>query len=164
MRAATTGAAATAHLHEEIGAIRPGMKADLAILDLRDPAFVPFNSAARQLVYSECGRSVETVIVDGKVVVRDHRLTTVNEDELRARVSDVMQRYRKDLDQVAQRNARFVRISILHTSGCGCRTSASRIRPWPATGTWAGLMAGVPLRGSAQSSLMPASFTTRDHF
>jgi cytosine/adenosine deaminase-related metal-dependent hydrolase len=107
MRAATTGGAATAHLHKEIGAIRPGMRADLAILDLRDPAFVPFNSAARQLVYSECGRSVETVIVDGKVVVRDRQLTTIDEDELRARVSDVMQRYRKDLDEIAQRNARF---------------------------------------------------------
>jgi cytosine/adenosine deaminase-related metal-dependent hydrolase len=107
MRAATAGGAATALLGDEIGAIRCGMKADLAILDLGDPAFVPFNSAARQLVYSECGRSVETVIVDGKIVLRDRRLTTIDETELRERVAEVMKRYRRDLDACAQRHTRF---------------------------------------------------------
>mgnify|MGYP003581108539 CR=1 FL=1 len=68
---------------------------------------MPFNSAARQLVYSECGRSVETVIVDGKVVVRDRRLATLDENELRERVAEVMKRFRRDLDARAQHNARF---------------------------------------------------------
>mgnify|MGYP003349679639 CR=1 FL=1 len=78
-----------------------------SILDLGDPAFVPFNSAARQLVYSECGRAVETVIVDGRIVVRDRRLATIDEDELRERVAEVMDRYRRDIDAIAQRNGRF---------------------------------------------------------
>ena len=34
------------------------------ILDLNEPAFVPFNSAARQIVYAESGRAVETVFVE----------------------------------------------------------------------------------------------------
>jgi cytosine/adenosine deaminase-related metal-dependent hydrolase len=107
MHAATAGGAATARLGDAIGAIRPGMKADLAILDLRDPAFVPFNSAARQLVYSECGRAVETVIVDGRIVVRDRRLATIDENELRERVAAVMDRYRRDVGDIAQHNGRF---------------------------------------------------------
>ncbi|MBM3525796.1 MAG: amidohydrolase family protein, partial [Alphaproteobacteria bacterium] len=107
MQAATIGGAASAHLADELGAIRAGMKADLVVLDLDDPAFVPFNSAARQLVYSECGRAVETVIVDGRVVVRDRRLVTIDESELRERVAEVMDRYRRDLGVATQRNERF---------------------------------------------------------
>ena len=82
------------------------MKADLAILDLSDPAFLPFNSAARQLVYSECGRSVETVIVDGRVVVSDRRLVTIDEDELRERVVEVGERFRREIGDLDERNAR----------------------------------------------------------
>ena len=106
VRAATLGGAATAILGDQIGAIRPGMKADLAILDLSDPAFLPFNSAARQLVYSECGRSVETVIVDGRVVVRDRRLVAIDEDELRERVVEVGERFRREIGDLDERNAR----------------------------------------------------------
>ena len=45
----------------KVGALKAGMAADLMILDLNEPAFVPFNSAARQIVFAECGRAVETV-------------------------------------------------------------------------------------------------------
>ena len=107
MRAGTLGGAATAALGHEIGAIKPGLKADLVILDLRDPAFVPFNSAARQVVYSECGRSVETVIVDGRVVVRDGKLATIDEDELRGSIAEVVDRFRRDLGEFGKRNDRF---------------------------------------------------------
>ena len=107
VHAATLGGAATAMLSDQIGAVRPGMKADLAILDLNDPAFLPFNSAARQLVYSECGRSVESVIVDGRVVMRDGRLITIDEDELRERVVECANRYRQDFGDLVVRNQRF---------------------------------------------------------
>ena len=107
MRAATTGGAATAHLHKEIGAIRPGMRADLAILDLRDPAFVPFNSAARQLVYGEGGRGVETVIVDGRIVMRDRKLLTLDEAALRAELDAVVPGFRRDAEAVMARTARL---------------------------------------------------------
>ena len=42
-------------LTDKIGALKPGMAADLMILDLNEPAFVPFNSAARQVVSAEAG-------------------------------------------------------------------------------------------------------------
>ncbi|MGE3936323.1 MAG: amidohydrolase family protein [Rhodospirillaceae bacterium] len=96
VRAATLGGARTARLQDQVGAIKPGRKADLAILDLSDVAFVPFNSAARQLVYSESGRGVETVIVDGRIVMRDRRMQTVDEAALRAEVADHMAAFRRD--------------------------------------------------------------------
>ena len=84
------------------------MAADLSIIDLSDPSFVPLNSAARQLVFSECGRSVESVVVDGRVVVRDRRITTVDERSLREEVSGLMKSLRKDLEAVTARNQRLL--------------------------------------------------------
>lgn len=104
IRAATIGGARTAGLDREIGALRPGMAADLAILDLSDPSFVPLNSAARQLVFTEGGRGVETVIVDGRVVVRDRRVTTVDERALREEIADLMPALRNDIAAVVARN------------------------------------------------------------
>ena len=106
MRAATLGGAASALLEGEIGAIKPGMKADLVILDLDDPAFLPFNSAVRQLVYSESGRAVETVIVDGRVVIRNGKLTTIDENELRQSVAELSMKFRRDFANLVEHNAR----------------------------------------------------------
>src|SRR5215831_19973377 len=94
--AATQGGADGAQLGELIGRIAPGHKADLTLIDLRDPSFSPMNSAARQLVHVEAGRGVRHVLVDGRVVVRDRRLTTVDEATIYAAVQAVMPGFRKD--------------------------------------------------------------------
>ena len=72
------------------------MTADLMILDLNEPAFVPFNSAARQIVFSEAGRAVETVLVGGRPVVRDGKLVTVDEAALAAEVEEIAPAFRRD--------------------------------------------------------------------
>ncbi|MGH6954379.1 MAG: amidohydrolase family protein [Alphaproteobacteria bacterium] len=107
IRHATVGGARTAGLEGELGRIAPGMKADLAILDLGGLAFVPLNSAARQLVYGESGSSVRGVIVDGRIVMEDGRLTSIDEDELRRSVEVVMETLAKDHKVVLARNAQF---------------------------------------------------------
>ena len=103
LMAATVNGARTARLEAEIGTITPGMKADLTIVDLTDVSFVPFNSAARQLVFTESGRAVETVIVDGRVVLFERRSETIDEAALRQVVEESMIVLRKDLDVVQAR-------------------------------------------------------------
>jgi 5-methylthioadenosine/S-adenosylhomocysteine deaminase len=100
LRHATLGSARTAGLDGTIGALKPGYKADLSIIDLRDTAWLPFNSAARQLVYTETGRGIETVIVDGKPVIRDRKAVTIDEDALRREVEAIMPRFRADYAEV----------------------------------------------------------------
>jgi cytosine/adenosine deaminase-related metal-dependent hydrolase len=100
---ATIGGARTAGLEGRIGALRPGMAADLSIIDLTDPSFVPLNSVARQIVFTEAGRGVETVIVDGRVVIADRRITTIDERALREEVTGLMKVLRKDIEEVARR-------------------------------------------------------------
>ncbi len=109
VRAATEGGARSIGLANEIGRIVPGMKADLVILDLADPSFVPLTSVPRQLVYSECGRSVETVIVDGRVVMDRRVIQTVDESVLRAEVEELMPGFRRDAAEVIGRTDRLAK-------------------------------------------------------
>ena len=105
MRYATLGGARAMGLDGEIGAIRPGMKADLVLLDLHSTSFTPLNSAARQMVFTESGSAVDTVMIDGQVVMEARRLTTIDEDALREAVDKVMPALRRDIDMVSKRNA-----------------------------------------------------------
>ncbi|HJO73368.1 MAG: amidohydrolase family protein [Rhodospirillales bacterium] len=102
-RIATLGGARALGLGRDIGSLEPGKKADMSILDLSNPNFVPLNSAVRQLVFTEAGQSVETVIVDGRVVMRDRRLRTIDEGELRDAIEVVMPSLLKDLTEVSDR-------------------------------------------------------------
>ena len=101
--AATIGGAKALGLVGEVGRLQAGMKADLTILDLADISFVPLNSVARQVVFTEAGRSVETVIIDGRIVMRDRRIVTVDEAALRRSVEEVMKVLRADLAEVVER-------------------------------------------------------------
>jgi cytosine/adenosine deaminase-related metal-dependent hydrolase len=89
-RAATAGGATSVGLGEEIGSIEEGKRADLAILRTDSPRLTPLNEPVVQLVYAESGASVETVIVDGEVVVREGQVTRVDEQEV---IEEVRARY-----------------------------------------------------------------------
>ena len=65
-------------------------------------AYLPYNSAARQLVYTEAGRGVESVIVDGRVVIRERKVTTFDEDALRREVAGLMRHFIADYDAVVE--------------------------------------------------------------
>ena len=104
LRAATEGSAAALGLAGSIGRIAPGFKADLTLLNLSDPALQPLNDPIRQLVYSECGRAVETVIVDGEVVIDQGRSCRIDEEALFEAVARLMPGLRSDLAKVQERN------------------------------------------------------------
>jgi guanine deaminase len=102
IRAATLGSARTAGMQDRLGALKPGMKADLFLVDLTDPSYVPFNSAARQIVFSESGRGVRLVMVDGRVVIEDGKAKTIDEAALREEVAAVMPKLREDRARVLE--------------------------------------------------------------
>ena len=108
LKAATLAGARAVGLSNKIGVLKPGMTADLMILDLKEPAFVPFNSAARQIVFSEAGRAVETVLVGGRPVVRNSKLVTVDEAALAAEVEEIAAAFRRDAQALAARNADLI--------------------------------------------------------
>ena len=79
---ATIGGAKAMGLGEEIGSIEVGKKADLVLFDTRRAEWRTLFNPVNNLVYGADGRSVHTVIVDGKVRVEDHRPVYVDEWDL----------------------------------------------------------------------------------
>ena len=83
----------------DAGVLAPGKLADLVLLRRDTPAFTPLNDVMNQLVFCENGSDVDTVIVNGEVVVEGGRLTKVNEQE----VLRLAQQARARLDPSIQR-------------------------------------------------------------
>ena len=69
-------------LEDEIGSLQPGKKADLVLYDRLRPEWVPLLHPVRSLVYSADGKSVDTVIIDGQLVMEEGRLTRLDEQAL----------------------------------------------------------------------------------
>jgi 5-methylthioadenosine/S-adenosylhomocysteine deaminase len=87
LRIATIEGAETIGLGETIGSLEPGKKADLVLLDLKVPHMTPVLSTpvrniAPNIVYSARGDEVETVIIDGKVVMEDRKVLTMDEERV----------------------------------------------------------------------------------
>jgi cytosine/adenosine deaminase-related metal-dependent hydrolase len=76
VRMATEGGAAALMLAGRLGRIEPGYLADITLLDLRSPSLTPFNDAYHHLAFTELGRSVHSVIIDGRLVVEAGRILT----------------------------------------------------------------------------------------
>ncbi|MBI2760704.1 MAG: amidohydrolase family protein [Chloroflexi bacterium] len=86
---ATISGAAALGLDTEIGSIEAGKRADLVLFDTKRPEWRTLFNPVNNLVYSADGRSVHTVIVDGRIVVENHRPTFVDEWELIQKVQQI---------------------------------------------------------------------------
>ena len=80
---ATIGGARAMGLGDEIGSLAEGKKADLVIFDFDRIHLTPATDPLGNLVHVGQGRDVETVIVDGRIVVEDGRATLVDQDAVR---------------------------------------------------------------------------------
>jgi 5-methylthioadenosine/S-adenosylhomocysteine deaminase len=72
-----------------VGSLEIGKKADIVLLDIRSPTLAPMIDGYGVLVHSASGHDVETVIVDGRVVVKDRRLTLADGDAIVAEAQAV---------------------------------------------------------------------------
>ncbi|MEA4909058.1 MAG: amidohydrolase [Chloroflexi bacterium] len=66
----------------DLGRLQPGYKADVVIVDLDSPLMQPVWSAVSALVYNANGGDVDTVIVDGQVLMQDKHITCLDEKAL----------------------------------------------------------------------------------
>ncbi len=79
---ATIQGARALGLEREIGSIEVGKRADLVLFDTMRPEWSTLFNPVNSLVYNADGRSVHTVMVDGRIVVEDHRPLFVDERQL----------------------------------------------------------------------------------
>ena len=79
---ATIGSARVLGLDTVIGSLEPGKRADLQILNMHRFGLTPVNDPLRTLVYHAHGQDVETVMVDGRIVVREGQVVDVDHEAL----------------------------------------------------------------------------------
>lgn len=87
---ATTQSAEAVGLGGRVGSLAPGRRADLILVDLTGPHVLPVHDTAAALVYSARSSDVLTTVVDGRILMRDRRLLTLDvpeiAEELRSRL------------------------------------------------------------------------------
>jgi len=97
LRQALRGGAAAARLADCIGSLEVGKRADIVLVDTQDADQFPALDATITLAESTVGRDVHTVIIDGRIVMRDRQLTTVDlapmREYVRSQYRRIMQRY-----------------------------------------------------------------------
>lgn len=80
---ATIDGAHAVGLGAEIGSLEVGKKADIIVVDCDGPAMTPIHNPVSALVYSALGNEVRSVLVDGRFVLRDGVVTSVDEATVR---------------------------------------------------------------------------------
>jgi 5-methylthioadenosine/S-adenosylhomocysteine deaminase len=88
------GFAPSKRSRRKIGSLEPGKRAGLLILDMSTANFSPLNDVANHLVYCENGSSIETVMVNGEIVLERGKLTKVDESALLAELREAWLEYR----------------------------------------------------------------------
>lgn len=80
---ATIRGAHALHMEKEIGSLETGKRADLLIIDRDTLNQIPITNIYSDLVYATKGSDVLTVIINGRVVMRNRRLLTLNEQTIK---------------------------------------------------------------------------------
>ncbi|MBD2597963.1 amidohydrolase [Nostoc spongiaeforme FACHB-130] len=83
LRMATLGGAEALGLADKIGAIKVGLQADLIQVDLTSAHLTPLYDVISHLVYAAKAQDVDTVIVDGQVLMSERQVFTVNTEQIR---------------------------------------------------------------------------------
>jgi 5-methylthioadenosine/S-adenosylhomocysteine deaminase len=112
---ATSGSAQVLGMSGQIGRIAPGYHADMVFLEANHVNWLPLNNAINQLVHSEDGTAVHSVMVGGELIVENRRLTRIDFPNL----AGAVERARERLERINADNFRlFERLSAVVSRFC----------------------------------------------
>jgi 5-methylthioadenosine/S-adenosylhomocysteine deaminase len=94
---ATIRGARAIHQDKEIGSLETGKRADLIIVDMDSAHQTPLYNVYSQLAYATKAADVETVIINGRVVMMNRRVLTIDERTVRAKANEYRNRIRKSV-------------------------------------------------------------------
>jgi 5-methylthioadenosine/S-adenosylhomocysteine deaminase len=95
---ATIEGAKAIHLEKEIGSLEVGKKADIILINLAEPNAVPMYDVYSQLAYALKASDIDTVIIGGRLVMRDRKLLTLREPEILAKAREYGKRVATSLE------------------------------------------------------------------
>jgi len=93
LRMATIGGAELLGMDNEIGSIETGKRADIIIVDFQKPHLYPRTNIISHMVYSVKASDVDTTIVDGRIVMRNREVLTLDEPAVLEEVQEVTEPY-----------------------------------------------------------------------
>jgi cytosine/adenosine deaminase-related metal-dependent hydrolase len=105
--AATEGSARALGYEGRLGRLAPGYLADIVFLDLGHPNWIPLNDPTNQLVHTEDGSAVRDVMIGGRIVVKDRRVTTVDMAALQREAEAARQRLKALYERLASVVGRY---------------------------------------------------------
>ena len=94
---ATRGGARLLGAEAQIGSLAPGKKADLIVLDLNKPHLTPMYNIPSHLVYAARGSDVVHSVINGRVVMKNRRLMSLDEEAILARINEIGRGIRKQV-------------------------------------------------------------------
>jgi len=89
VRMATINGARALGMERLVGSLETGKKADIIIIGLNKPHLTPIFNEYSHLVYAASGADVDTVVINGKVVMKDRRLLTIHENDVMDEVREI---------------------------------------------------------------------------
>jgi 5-methylthioadenosine/S-adenosylhomocysteine deaminase len=95
VRMATCEGAKALGMENIVGSLKAGMKADIIVIDLNKPHLTPLYNEYSHIVYAVNGDDVDTVLINGEVVMKNRKLLTIAEDEIMATVEETAIRIKK---------------------------------------------------------------------
>jgi 5-methylthioadenosine/S-adenosylhomocysteine deaminase len=93
VRMVTENAAAAVGMKDQIGTIKDGANADLIFIDLNEPSMFPNNNIVSSLCYSANGSEVDSVMIDGRFVMRKREFVTMDGERVRFEVQRIVDKY-----------------------------------------------------------------------
>ncbi len=110
---ATVNGARALGLEREIGSIEVGKKADIILVSLSNPRVHPFtkyHDPVSTLVYAAQSSDVEYTIVDGKIIVKKGKVTTIDEENVVKKIDKIVEKLveKSDIDLVRERKERII--------------------------------------------------------
>jgi len=95
IRMATCDGAKVLGMEKQTGVLEAGKKADICVVDMNKPHLTPMYDEYSHLVYCVSGADVDTVLINGRVVMQGRQLTTIDEGQVMDRVCEISLRIKK---------------------------------------------------------------------
>jgi 5-methylthioadenosine/S-adenosylhomocysteine deaminase len=94
---ATMGGAVALNMENEIGSLEIGKRADLIVMDLTSLHLTPVYDTVSHLVYSTKATDVESTMINGRWLMREHKLLSIDEEQLKQETRQLCQKIKADL-------------------------------------------------------------------